>query len=99
MKVVNRDIDRDVPLERNTLQPPAQGVDQRQALKGDLDRLRLRFRDSDLEDRFRTHFANHNITNLRIGHVLGVVLWITWGVMVRNYLGSDRSLDLLIRYG
>ena len=66
---------------------------------GDLDRVRLRFRDPHLEHRFRTHFANHNITNLRIGHVLGVVLWVVWGAVVRGYLeGGDRGLDLLIRY-
>jgi class 3 adenylate cyclase len=26
-------------------------------------------------------------------------MWITWGFMVRNYLGGDRNLDLQIRYG
>lgn len=99
MTVVGHDIERDARVERNTPQPAARTFDDEQGLKGDLDRLRMRFRDPDLEDRFRTHFANHNITNLRIGHVLGVVMWITWGFMVRNYLGSDRSLDLVVRYG
>lgn len=70
-----------------------------QVLIGDLDRLRLRFRKRDLEDRFRIHFANHNMTNVRLGYVLGVAMWITWGFMVRNYLGSDRNLDLVVRYG
>ncbi|HEX3328169.1 MAG TPA: hypothetical protein VHV50_14345, partial [Actinomycetota bacterium] len=96
---MGNDIERDAPVERNTAQPPPQTVDDEQARHGDLDRLRLRFRNPDLEDRFRTHFANHNITNLRIGHALGVVMWITWGFMVRNYLGSDRSFDLAVRYG
>jgi class 3 adenylate cyclase len=99
MTVVGHDIERDTPPERNIPQPPPETVDDERALDGGLDRLRLRFRDPDLEDRFRTHFANHNITNVRIGHVLGVVMWVTWGFMVRNYLGSDRSLDLVVRYG
>jgi adenylate cyclase len=70
-----------------------------QAVLGDLDRLRLRFRNRDLERRYRTRFANHNITNIRVGHALGVAMWITWGFMVRNYLGVDRNLDVVVRYG
>lgn len=70
------------------------------AVVADLDRVRLRFRDAHFERRFRAHFARHNITNLRVGHVLGIVMWVLWGAVVRGYMdGADRSIDILIRYG
>ena len=65
----------------------------------DLDPVRLRFRNPDLERRFREHFANHNVTSVRVGYVLGILMWIVWGAVVRGHLGDDRGLDLLIRYG
>ena len=65
----------------------------------DLDPLRLRFRNPDIERWFRAHFASHNITNIRIGHVLGIIMWIVWGASMRGYLGEERGLDLIIRYG
>jgi class 3 adenylate cyclase len=69
-----------------------------QGWTGDLDPVRLRFRNPDIERRFRAHFANHNITNIRIGHVLGVIMWFLWGPWMREYMGEERGLDLLIRY-
>jgi class 3 adenylate cyclase len=70
-----------------------------QGVVGDLDRVRLRFRDGDFERRFREHFARHNITNLRVGHVLAIVMWVLWGGVVGRYMDEpDRSIDLLIRY-
>jgi class 3 adenylate cyclase len=69
-----------------------------QGWTGDLDPVRLRFRNPDIERRFRTHFANHNITSIRIGHVLGVIMWIVWAPWMRRYMGEERGLDLLIRY-
>jgi class 3 adenylate cyclase len=70
-----------------------------QGWTGDLDPVRLRFRNPDIERHFQAHFASHNITNIRMGHVLGVALWIIWGVWIQNYMGEERGLDLLIRYG
>jgi class 3 adenylate cyclase len=84
---------------RDTPRPALETTRDEQAFIGDLDRVRLRFRNRDLERWFRAHFASHNITNLRIGYVLGVAMWIVWGVMVRTHLGDDGSLDLVIRYG
>jgi class 3 adenylate cyclase len=69
------------------------------ALITDLDRVRLRFRSPELEKRFRTHFANHNVTNLRVGHVLAIVMWVAWGPVIQPYLGADRGFDLFFRYG
>jgi class 3 adenylate cyclase/general stress protein CsbA len=96
---VGHDIERE--LEPESPAPPTapETVSRAQTLVGDPDRLRLRFRDRDLERGFQTRFANHNVTNVRVGHVLGVALWLTWGFMVRNYLRSDGNLDQLVRYG
>jgi class 3 adenylate cyclase len=69
------------------------------AALGDIDHVRLRFRNPELERRFRDHFARHNVTNLRIGHVLGIIMWLIWGAVVRKYLGDDREYDLFVRYG
>lgn len=70
-----------------------------QGWTGDLDPVRLRFRNPDIERRFRAYFANHNITSIRIGHVLGVIMWIVWGAWMRGHMAEERDLDLLIRYG
>jgi class 3 adenylate cyclase len=70
-----------------------------QGWTGDLDPVRLRFRNADIERRFRAYFANHNITSIRIGHLLGVIMWIVWGAWMRGHMGEERDLDLLIRYG
>jgi class 3 adenylate cyclase len=71
----------------------------REARATGLDRVRLRFRDSDTERGFQEHFGNHNITNVRVGHILGIAMWVVWGAVVRGYLdGADRSIDLIIRY-
>jgi class 3 adenylate cyclase len=66
---------------------------------GDLDPIRLRFRNDDVERQFRAHFANHNTTSIRVGYVLGALMWILWGVILGGHLGDERGLDLLIRYG
>ncbi|HEX2236158.1 MAG TPA: adenylate/guanylate cyclase domain-containing protein [Actinomycetota bacterium] len=67
---------------------------------GELDRVRLRFRHPDFERAFREHFGRHNVTNVRVGHALAIVMWVLWGAVVREYLNdADRSIDLLIRYG
>jgi hypothetical protein len=39
------------------------------------------------------------MTNLRIGHVLAIVMWVVWGGVIQPYLGEDRSFDLFVRYG
>ncbi|MDQ4029164.1 MAG: adenylate/guanylate cyclase domain-containing protein [Actinomycetota bacterium] len=70
-----------------------------QGWTGDLDPVRLRFRNPDIERGFRAHFASHNITNIRIGHALALILWIVWGVLMHEFMGEERGLDVLIRYG
>src|SRR5918998_2278354 len=65
----------------------------------ELDPVRLRFTTPEMERRFQVNFANHNITSVRVGHVLAVVMWIVWGAVIREHLGEDSELDLLLRYG
>ena len=52
-----------------------------------IDRVTLRFRDRDLERSFQAAFARQNLPNLRVGHALGVVLWIVWGALVSRAPG------------
>jgi adenylate cyclase len=63
------------------------------------DPVTLRFRDPDLERSFQAAFARQNLTNLRVGYGLGVILWIAWGVLVADHLGDQGEFDLLVRYG
>ena len=65
----------------------------------ELDPIRLRFTTPEMERRFQLNFASHNITSVRVGHVLAVVMWIVWGAVVSEHLGEERGLDLLLRYG
>ena len=84
---------------RDGIPPDFEAARDEESRVGELDPVRLRFRNPDLERWFRAHFASHNVTNLRIGYVFGLVMWIAWGATIRTHLGEDRSLDLLIRYG
>ena len=66
----------------------------------EMDPRTLRFRDFDLERRFRAEFFRHTRPNIRFGQVVGIVLWIAWGFVVRPYmLRSDQTIDLMVRYG
>jgi class 3 adenylate cyclase len=64
-----------------------------------IDRITLRFRDRNVEGSFQAAFARQNLTNLRVGHLLGAVLWIIWGALVAGHLGEQARFDFLIRYG
>jgi class 3 adenylate cyclase len=66
-----------------------------------LDRLRLRFRDPDLESAFRTDRFRHNVGNIRFAFLAGIALWVTWGMLLRPYIlaVSDRRLDTIMRFG
>jgi class 3 adenylate cyclase len=66
-----------------------------------LDRLTLRFRDPRLESAFRGDYFRHNLPNLRVAFLGGVVLWVLWGLGVQGFLlvEADASFDLVMRYG
>jgi class 3 adenylate cyclase len=64
-----------------------------------IDRVTLRFRDGDLERAHQAAFARQNLANLRVGHLLGAVLWIVWGALIAGHLGGQERLDFVVRYG
>jgi len=66
-----------------------------------LGRLRLRFRDPALESAFRADRFRHNLGNIRFAFLVGIALWVVWGLVLRPYMLvlSDQRLDLLMRFG
>jgi class 3 adenylate cyclase len=66
-----------------------------------LDRLRLRFRDPTLESAFRADQFRHNLGNIRFAFLAGIVLWISWGLLLRPYIlaVSELRLDRIMRWG
>jgi class 3 adenylate cyclase len=57
------------------------------------------FRDAKLEAEFRRQSFDSNLIQIRIAHILGILLWVVWGLLVRGDLGPDERLDLEMRYG
>jgi class 3 adenylate cyclase len=70
-----------------------------ESLRGDMSRVTLRFGDPEFERAFRAHYFRQTLTSVRSAYLLGVVLWIVWGLMLSRYLGDDRGLDQTLRYG
>jgi class 3 adenylate cyclase len=66
-----------------------------------LERLRLRFRDDDLEAEFRDDRFHHNIGNIRFAFLAGIFLWVVWGLLMQPHILAlaDRRLDTVMRYG
>lgn len=65
------------------------------------ERLRLRFRDPTLESAFRDDRFRHNVGNIRFAFVAGILLWVTWGLLLRPHIlaRSDLRLDAVMRFG
>ena len=63
-----------------------------------MDRVTLRFRDRALERAFLDHFFQTVRQPIRVAHVLGIVMWVLWGLVVRRFLVEDRSFDVAMRY-
>jgi class 3 adenylate cyclase len=78
---------------------PAGGEPPRRRLG--LDRLRLRFRDPDLESAYRADRFRHNLGNVRFAFLAGIFLWVSWGLLLRPYILaiSELRLDRLMRWG
>jgi class 3 adenylate cyclase len=57
------------------------------------------FRNAEVETEFRRQSFESNLIQIRIAHVLGILLWVVWGLLVRGDLGPDERLDLEMRYG
>ncbi|HEY8115558.1 MAG TPA: adenylate/guanylate cyclase domain-containing protein [Actinomycetota bacterium] len=66
-----------------------------------LGRLRLWFSDPSLESGFRADQFRHNLGNIRFAFLAGIVLWVSWGVLLRPYMLalSDQRIDALMRLG
>jgi hypothetical protein len=66
-----------------------------------LDRLRLRFRDPALESAFRADRFRHQLGNIRFAFLVGIVLWISWGLLLRPYIlaVSELRLDRIMPWG
>jgi class 3 adenylate cyclase len=66
-----------------------------------IDRLTLRFRDTQLEAAYRADSYRHNLGNIRFALLGGAVLWVVWGVVLYPHLLAlaDKRVDLIMRYG
>src|SRR5580765_3030211 len=66
-----------------------------------LDRLRLRFRDPELELVFRDDRFRHNVGNIRFAFLAGIALWAVWGLLMQPHILAlaDRRLDIIMRFG
>jgi adenylate cyclase len=76
---------------------PPSGRSVRQRLAG----LRLRFPDPALESAFREDRFHHDLWNIRLAFLVGIGLWIGWGILLRKYMLAlaDQRLDATIRWG
>jgi class 3 adenylate cyclase len=65
-----------------------------------LDRLRLKFPDPALESAFRDDQFRHHLGNIRFAFIVGTILWISWGLLLRPYILviSELRLDRLMRW-
>ena len=74
---------------------PASGLE-----PAELNPFNLRFRDPLLETAFRADYFRHNVTNLRFAFLGGILLWVLWGLLLRDHLlaVADKQFDLVTRY-
>ena len=63
--------------------------------------LRLRFDDPAQEAAFREDRFHLDLWNIRLAFLVGIGLWIGWGLLLRQYMLalSDQRLDAIIRFG
>jgi class 3 adenylate cyclase len=84
-----------------SVEKPASGSETEELQPKGLRRLRLRFRDRQLESEFRAQFYRHNLGNLRVTFLSGAALWVVSGLFLHRYILalSDQWLDRNLRYG
>jgi adenylate cyclase len=65
-----------------------------------MDRLRLKFPDPALESAFREDQFRHHLGNIRFAFLVGTLLWISWGLLLRPYILaiSELQLDRFMRW-
>src|SRR5262245_18861366 len=84
-------------MEPNETEEQPAGRSVRQRLAG----LRLRFGDPALEAACREDRFHLDLWNVRFAFLVGIGLWIGWGLLLRRYMLalSDQRLDAVIRFG
>ena len=68
----------------------------------EFDPLTLRFHDPVVERRFAERYLRDNLGFIRMAHVLGIVVWVVFGLMAQLVLQGDAEsvrADLILRYG
>jgi class 3 adenylate cyclase len=78
------------PLGRRASSPP---------MLADLRAISLRFVDPAFEAAYREREFSSNLLTTRFAYLLGIAIWIVWGLLVQGYLGPDAAFDTLMRYG
>lgn len=64
----------------------------------ELDPLTLRFADPEAERAFRLTYFQRNLLNLRLAHVLAVLIWAVFGILAQSIV-ENRVADAVIRFG
>jgi class 3 adenylate cyclase len=70
--------------------PPARGVA--------ASRWTLRFHGPELERAFLDDYLRVVRTPIRVAHLLGIGMWLFWGLIVRRFLVDELSFDLTVRF-
>jgi class 3 adenylate cyclase len=74
--------------------------DQVHPAPAELSPVTLRFRDPGLEAAYQEDYFLHNLANVRLAFLGAAGLWVLWGVVLQQFLlPSDRTFDLVVRYG
>src|SRR5262245_15926974 len=64
-----------------------------------MDRWTLRFSDHELERAFLDRYFRTVRVPIRVAYLLGIVMWILWGLVVPRFLVDERGFDVVVRYG
>jgi class 3 adenylate cyclase len=65
----------------------------------ELDRITLQFDDRHVEAAFRAERFGDVIGSVRIAHVLGMVAWVAWGLILAQYTDGGSDPESIIRFG
>jgi adenylate cyclase len=63
-----------------------------------MDRWTLIFPDRELERAFLDDYFRTVRIPIRVAHLLGIAMWILWGLVVRWFLVDERTFDVVVRY-
>ena len=63
-----------------------------------MDRWTLKFPDRELEQAFLERYFRTVRIPIRVAYLLGITLWILWGLVVPGFLVDERAFDVVVRY-